>query len=284
MAKIGILHPGAMGSAVAASLREVGHDVYWVSDGRRPQSRQRAEASGLIDTATLGALCEQCPLIVSVCPPEFAEHVAEQVVAAGFPGTYLEANALAPARKTKMAERMESAGIRFVDGGIIGLPPTGPGETWICLSGAAAAEVAASFHGGRIAAELVGAEVGRASALKICFAAHNKGMIAMRTAILATARHYGVMEELKNHWSRRGLSPANIEKEIRRAAPKAWRWEPEMHEIAATLESAGMPVEFHSAAADIYSRLREFKDNDEATLDEILDQLGSVGVIGQPRQ
>lgn len=272
MANIGILHPGAMGSAVAASIHDSGHDVYWVSEGRRPQSRQRAEDSGLIDAFTIAGLCELCPVIVSVCPPEFAEVLAEQVTNSGFRGMYIDANALAPARKLRMADRMEPAGIRFVDGGIIGLPPAAPGETWICLSGPAASEVATLFSGGRISAEVVGTEVGRASALKMCFAAQNKGMIAMRTAILATARHYGVMEELKDNWSRRGLSPATFDKEIRRAAPKAWRWEPEMHEIAATLEAAGMPSDFHRGAGEVYHRLRTFKDT-EPTLDEILNKL-----------
>ena len=273
MNRIGILHPGAMGAAVAVSVRNSGRDVYWVSAGRRAHTRQRAEDAGLIDASTLPALCGICAVIVSVCPPEFAESLADEVIAAGFRGTYLDANALAPARKLRMAERMETSGIRFVDGGIIGLPPSeNSGETWLCLSGAAAPDLAPFFANGPILAEVVGAEIGRASALKICFAAHNKGMIALRSALLATAQHYGVLDDLKTHWARRGLSIPTIEKEIQRAAPKAWRWEPEMHEIAATLEAAGMPGEFHQAAAEIYSRLREFKDT-EPTLDEILDQL-----------
>jgi 3-hydroxyisobutyrate dehydrogenase-like beta-hydroxyacid dehydrogenase len=246
--------------------------VYWLSAGRSPRTRQRAKAAGLLDAATLSALCE-LPVIASICPPEFAEPVAEQVTAAGFRGTYLDANALAPARKQRMAERMESAGIRFVDGGIIGLPPAGPGETWLILSGEAAPGLVGYFSSGPITAEAIGPEIGRASALKMCFAAHNKGMIALRTAVLATARHYGVLDGLKQQWTRRGLSLDTIEREIVRAAPKAWRWAPEMHEISATLEAAGMPREFHLAAAEIYSRLRGFKDTDDATLDEILDKL-----------
>jgi len=269
--KIGILHPGAMGAAVAASARNSGCEVYWVSEGRSQRTVQRAE--GLRDGRTLKVLCELCPVIVSICPPEFAEPLAEQVRSTGFGGTFLDANALAPERKVRMAARMESAGIRFVDGGVIGLPPTGPGETWLILSGAAAPDVAGCFSSGPITAEVIGTEVGRASALKMCFAAHNKGMIALRSAVLATAQHYGVLEDLKQQWTRRGLSLHTIEREIQRAAPKAWRWAPEMHEIAATLEAAGMPPEFHFAAAEIYSRLREFKDMNDAKMADILGKL-----------
>src|SRR5262245_21087492 len=142
MAKIGILHPGAMGTAVAVSIRNGGHEVYWASEGRRVQTQRRAEAAGLIDAGTLTALVKLCEVIVSVCPPEFAEVLSESVVAAGFQGSFLDANALAPSRKLRMAKRMESSGVHFVDGGIIGLPPAAIGETWICLSGASATRLA----------------------------------------------------------------------------------------------------------------------------------------------
>ncbi len=47
-----------------------------------------------------------------------------------------------------------------------------------------------------------------------------------------------------------------------------------MHEIAATFESAGMPPEFHQAAAEIYERLREFKDA-KPSIEEVLKALGA---------
>jgi hypothetical protein len=47
-----------------------------------------------------------------------------------------------------------------------------------------------------------------------------------------------------------------------------------MHEIAATLESAEMPPEFHQAAAEIYERLRDFKDASPST-EEVLKKLHS---------
>lgn len=269
---IGVLHPGAMGVSVAATARNSGCDVYWVSEGRRSYTRERAAAAGLIDAGTLAALCQRCPVITSVCPPAFAEQLLEEVIGAGFSGTFVDANALMPTRKQRMAERAAAAGIRFVDGGIIGLPQPDPAPTWLYLSGPAAGEIPPYFSGGPIFTEVLGPDVGRASALKICFAGHNKGMIALYAAMLATARHYGVFEDLKRQWSRRGPSFSAVEEQILRAAPKAWRWEPEMHEIAATLERAGMPAGFHQAAAEVYARLRECKDT-TGTLEEVLRKL-----------
>src|ERR1041385_7686126 len=123
MQRIGILHPGEMGSAVAATIRNSGREVYWASEARSPRTRARAESAGLIDAGTLAELCQTCPVIVSVCPPEFAQSLAEQVLAHGFRETYLDANAISPAHKRQIAERMQASGVAFVNGGIIGLPP-----------------------------------------------------------------------------------------------------------------------------------------------------------------
>jgi hypothetical protein len=64
-----------------------------------------------------------------------------------------------------------------------------------------------------------------------------------------------------------------MESEISRAAPKAWRFVGEMHEIAATFQSAGLPAEFHQAAAEIFRRLEEFKGQEKPDLKGVLDTL-----------
>jgi hypothetical protein len=43
MIKIGVLHPGNMGISVAASAQNSGNEVYWASQGRSSQTRERAE-------------------------------------------------------------------------------------------------------------------------------------------------------------------------------------------------------------------------------------------------
>jgi len=117
---IGILHPGQMGISVAASIQNSGYTVYWVSEGRSAESRERAEKFGLRDAASLKHLVETCPVIVSVCPPHATEEVAHQVLAHGFKGMYVEANAIAPQRAIRIGQHLEEAGVTFVDGGIVG--------------------------------------------------------------------------------------------------------------------------------------------------------------------
>ena len=271
--RIGISRiPGEMGSAVAATVRNSGYEVCWVSEGRSHRTRARAESAGFTDAGTLAHLCETCPVILSVCPPEFAADLADQVLAHGFRGTYLDANAISPAHKQEIAARMQASGVRFVDGGIIGLPPKANGQTWLYLSGEHADSIACCFQAGPMEVEVIGTEVGKASALKTCYAAQNKGAIALLIAVMGAADRMGVLEELRREWARPGRVGGHNESHILRAAPKAWRWGPEMHEIAATFESAGMPPEFHQAAAEIYERLREFKDTNPS-IEEVLKKL-----------
>jgi len=270
--RVGILHPGAMGVSVASSAIDSGCEVFWASEGRGGATRTRAAAAGLVDVGRIEDVCERCSVIVSVCPPEFAFEVAKRVAAAKYEGVFADVNALAPQHKIQMGEGMEAKGVRFVDGGIIGLPSRTRGETTVFLSGPASEEVAACFTNGAIGASVMGPEVGRASALKILFAAYNKGSIALFASLYAAAQHYGVFDELQGQFVHRGLSLEKIEAQIVRAAPKAWRWVPEMHEISATLEAACMPGEFHQAAAKVYERLTGLKDR-ETPLASVLDTL-----------
>src|SRR4051812_44767798 len=106
---VGILHPGAMGVTIAASACNSGCEVYWISEGRSKRTQARAEQAGLVDAGTLAELCGRCELIFSVCPPEFAESLVDDVLALNYKGTYLDANSLNPARKQRFAAKMEAS-------------------------------------------------------------------------------------------------------------------------------------------------------------------------------
>lgn len=262
---IGFLHPGAMGVSLAATARNTGHIACWASEGRSRDTRERAEKHGLVEVRTLEELCGQSTILISVCPPGAATEVAERVLRYSFQGIYADVNAISPDRVKRIGQLMDGAGVAFVDGGIIGGPAWKPGTTWLYLSGSAADRVAACFSAGPLATEVIGEEVGKASALKMCFAANTKGTTALLCAIVAAAEKLGVREELERQWSRNGsaLAESTLNR-IRGATAKAWRFTGEMEEIAATLESAGLPGGFHSAAREVYERIAEFKGADPA--------------------
>jgi 3-hydroxyisobutyrate dehydrogenase-like beta-hydroxyacid dehydrogenase len=272
-----------MGVSVAQSALDSGCDVFWASEGRGSVTRQRASRAGLVDLGTIDRLCDECAVVLSVCPPEFAADVAEAIAATGFTGIFADLNALAPQRKADFATRMRERRIRFADGGIIGLPTRSRGETTVFLSGEAAHEVAACFANGAIGARVLASEAGRASALKMLFAAHNKGSIALYACLYAAAGQYGVLDELQEQFARRGVALAAVDAQILRAAPKAWRWIAEMDEISATLEAVNMPGDFHRAAAAVYERLASFKDSASLELSEVLSSVAGAHQAVRPR-
>jgi 3-hydroxyisobutyrate dehydrogenase-like beta-hydroxyacid dehydrogenase len=272
--KLGILHPGQMGISIAASAQNSGNEVYWVSEGRSPETRVRASKYDLHDALTLTQLCNTCSILVSVCPPHAAEDVAQQVASREFRGLYVDANAISPQRTLQIAQLVQDAGIQFVDGGIIGGPAWEPGCTWLYLSGEHAEEVASCFAAGPLETQILGKEIGKASAIKMCYAAYTKGTTALLSVILATAESLGVRSELENQWERNWPGfPEQTSRRVKVGASKAWRFAGEMDEISATFQSAGLPGGFHAAASDLYRRLSQFKDDLSVPLDTILDAL-----------
>ena len=272
---IGILHPGAMGISVAASALHSGHQVCYASEGRSDVTRARASEHNLSDLVTLDELCQSCSIIISICPPHAAEEVASQVVTNKFEGLYLDANAISPQKANRIGEKLSGAGISFVDGGIIGGPAWTPGETWLYLSGKDAARIAACFSAGSLETSVIGNEIGKASALKMCYAAYTKGTTALLTAIQALAEANHVRAELSTQWERdeSGFSE-QAGRRARRVTAKAWRFAGEMDEIASTFESTGLPGGFHQAAGEVYRRLEHFKGAEEfPELDEVLEAL-----------
>jgi 3-hydroxyisobutyrate dehydrogenase-like beta-hydroxyacid dehydrogenase len=282
MTKLGLLHPGQMGISVAASAQNSACDVYWASEGRSSQTHARADQYNLRDARTLAQLCATCSILVSVCPPHAAEAVAEQVAAQAFTGLYLDANAISPQRARRIGQKLTQAGATFVDGGIIGAPAWEPGRTWLYLSGPGAPAAAACFSCGPLETRVIGAEIGQASALKMCYAAYTKGSTALLCAIVATAEALGVWEALQGQWSRdssefapgQGDFAQQAVRRVRGVTAKAWRFAGEMDEISATFSQAGLPGDFHAAAATVYRRMAGFKDAPSTPpLEEVLAAL-----------
>jgi 3-hydroxyisobutyrate dehydrogenase-like beta-hydroxyacid dehydrogenase len=161
----------------------------------------------------------------------------------------------------QIGQIIEAAGAVFVDGGIIGGPAWQPGTTWLYLAGAQADAVAACFAHSPLATPVITGAVGKASALKMCYAAYTKGTTALLAAILATAEQLDVRTELAAQWAHEDVNFApDTEQRVRRVTAKAWRFVGEMEEIAATFAAANLPAGFHLAAADLYQRMAHFKD------------------------
>lgn len=258
---IGILHPGEMGVSIAASAKNGVHNVYWASEGRSTQTAERAAKIGLLDAGSLKNLCATCFVIMSVCPPDAAEALAENVMGQGFKGLYMDLNAISPERAIRIGETVEKGGATFVDGGIIGGPAWKPDTTWLYLSGTAAQTASEYFSAGPLGTRVIGSEIGKASALKMCFAAYTKGATALLCAALAASEALDVRAELQELWARDSTGFAGqAAQRAQNVTAKAWRFVGEMEEISDTFNAVGVPGDFHIGAAEIYQRMADFKD------------------------
>jgi 3-hydroxyisobutyrate dehydrogenase-like beta-hydroxyacid dehydrogenase len=245
--QIAILHPGEMGAAVGRSVRALGHDVGWVSVGRSPDSRRRAEAAGLAEREDV----EGCELVVSICPPAAAVQVARSL--GSYSGIYVDANAISPSTAEQVRKAVTEGGAAYVDGGIIGPPPSVVASTRLYLSGERAAEVVEVFAGSQVDARQLDGPPFAASTLKMTYAAWSKGSAALLLATRTAATSYGIDRALVEEWA---LSQPGLEKRWQRATSaalaKGWRWEGEMREIAKTFSAVGQPGGFGVAAAAVF--------------------------------
>ena len=270
--RVGVLHPGEMGASVAASLLAGSHEVAWCSAERSEHSRARAVE--LQEFSQLDDLVAWAEVLISVCLPAYALQQAQAVQACAFDGLYVDANAIAPATASAIAQLM---GVAYVDGGIIGPPAWQSGTTRIYLSGNNANVVAGLFTGAALEGIAIPQAQGNeaaASALKMAYAAYTKGHSALLLATNAVAHNSGVLDVLRSEWEQSlpGLSQRS-EITANAISPKAWRFVGEMQEISATFAGAGLPAGFHNGAAEFYARLSEFKDQPPASLDDLLDVL-----------
>ncbi len=243
---IGLVSPGAMGSAIGRSLRANGARVVVALGMRAPRSRERAEGAGLVDVGTVAALVAECDLVVSVVPPASALEVANTLTETArevkHQVTVVDANAISPQRAREVARIIEAAGWRYVDGGIVGGPPRPGGRTDLLVSGAGADELAGRLTTAELVVTSIGPDPTAASTLKMCHAAWSKGTSALLISIRALARNAGVDDALGELWGR--VQPAVFARSESEGsvAGRAWRWVDEMSEIARHSRTPGSPV------------------------------------------
>ena len=251
---IAVIAPGDMGSGVGQALAQAGHDVVTTLAGRSADSRARAERCGFRDLPDLEAVVGEADLVLSILPPASAVDLAQSVGAAmtrtGARPVYMDCNAISPATTARVGAEITGAGAAYIDCGIIGWAPgKGPQPTRFYVSGSDLKPAQALAVDGILLKE-VGAETGRASALKMLYAGLNKGRFSLLATMATAAEAMGLLDELgeelafsqKDTWS-------YMQSGIPRLPADSERWWPEMDEIAATLEGAGVTGDFHHGAS-----------------------------------
>lgn len=257
---VAIFAPGDMGHAVGRVLVEHGVRVTTNLADRSPRTVRLAKAAGIRDAGEDVEAVDGADVVLSILPPdqavELATRLASAIAAVRRKPLYIDLNAVAPATAVEAAEIIDSVGGPFLDGGIVGPPPKagrGLGPR-IYVSGAPdAVAYALGLREVGLDVRVVPGGIGAASALKMCYAAITKGLTAIGTVSLATAKAYGVDRELSAELvaSQRMLMD-RFDRSLPSMGPKAYRWVGEMEEIARTVADVGLDPKIYLGAADIY--------------------------------
>ncbi len=259
MTTIGVVAPGAMGSAVARRLVESGAVVLTLLNGRSAATRARAEAAGMRGTDEAGLVAADA--ILSIVPPADAQALAERLAPAlrdvNRAPIYADCNAVDVQTVRSVGEVITAAGGRFVDGGIIGLPPKPgtPGPKFY-LAGPDAAALSAILAPLGLKVQAMDGPVGAASALKMSYAGITKGLAALASIMILGAERAGAGPALRAELA--ASQPqllARFGASLPDMLPKAYRWVAEMREISAFLgdDTAGALV--YEGIAQFYERI-----------------------------
>lgn len=184
---------------------------------------------------------------------------------------YLDLNAISARLSAEVGSLFagnQSALCHYLDGGIIGPPPSNdsPKAHWtkpsLIISGDV--ELPASFP--RLAEvlnmKLVSAKIGAASTLKLSFAALTKGLTALSILSFSTAQRESLLPELLKHLDE--YAPAvgsTAKKGVVGMAPKAYRWVDEMQMIGEAFDTEGhwdgIGAGVYDSFAEVYRSIAE---------------------------
>ena len=264
---VAILSPGDMGHAIGQLLRENELRVLTCLTGRSSRTRELSQQAGITDVPNLNELVEESDVLMSVtvseAAPGLCREVADAVKATGADLLFAECNAIAPQLSRKMAGVLSEAGARYVDASIIGGPPRNESSPRVYVSGGNAAEFEQLREFG-LDVRNMGPQLGRASGIKMCYAAMTKGTTALQAELLIAAEKLGLTQELMAEFA--GSQPAvvkRLEGWIPGMPAKSRRWISEMEEIEATFRDMGLTPNILKGVADMYRMIGDTPLGDE---------------------
>jgi 3-hydroxyisobutyrate dehydrogenase-like beta-hydroxyacid dehydrogenase len=255
---IAVIAPGEMGAGIGQRLRERGARVITSLAGRSAASGKRAERAGMVAASSDDEIVT-ADIILSVVPPKDAAGLAQRlkpaIARAAKKPIYVDCNAVAPQTAVEIGTILDGTGAHYVDGGIIGAPPTPttPGAR-LYVSGERARDVTRLSNYG-LDTRFLDGPIGAASALKMSYAGITKGFTAVSAFMMLGATRAGCAAELHKELAE-SQAPllAWLGRQMPKMPPKAYRWVAEMEEIGVFLD--GIPD--GRASYDGFARLYEF--------------------------
>jgi len=251
---------GEVGKILAAALvaRHVGpvgaYDVLLRDAGAAPAMRAHAAEAGVRACDAIAAALATADVVISAVTASQTLAAATEAARAIRPEAwFVDLNSASPGTKKQASRRIEAAGARYVESAVMtSVPPYGI-RVPMLLGGphaAAAAELLAPLG---FSVEVASAEIGVASAIKMCRSVFIKGLEAIVVESFTSARRYGVERHVLASlaetfptidWEKQGAYLFS------RVAQHGRRRAEEMREAAATVREAGLDPHMAAASAE----------------------------------
>ena len=254
------MSPGDMGSGVGGILVRSGLRVITSLKGRSEASSTRAAEQGIVDVGSLDDVVASSDLMLSILVPSealaFAASAAESIVRTNSHVAFADCNAVSPATGVKIGKIITAAGGMFIDAGIIGGSPRTGAIPRFYASGEHAG-ILAELDGKGISVPVMRGAVGRASGLKMLYAALTKGTAALHASTLMAAKSLGLFDDLIHELEQSQSGTLTAMSRVNSISAQAFRWIGEMEEIASTFEDAGVTPNIHAGAAETFQKISD---------------------------
>ena len=264
---VGLVGYGEVGRILAEDLRKDGVQVsaYDIKLGGEQEKPLRDHAAGIgVALASSHAdLAAQCRLhrFRGYGEPGGAGGPGLCAGLSGNGAWFLDFNSASPGAKRRAAALIDGAGGRYVEGAVMTSVPPYRIAVPMLLGGPGALRPGAKLLALGFAARVAIADLGVASAVKMCRSIMIKGLEAMMIGVLTTARVYGVedavlaslAEDLPGvHWDQQAAYF------FRRVIEHGRRRAEEMREVAATVREIGLTPgrRWHRRASGLGRRSR----------------------------
>ncbi|MEO0998157.1 MAG: DUF1932 domain-containing protein [Pseudomonadota bacterium] len=278
--RVALIGFGEVGQTLTADLAGqtlAAFDCLFDRPGSWPH--RRIAATGVRQATNHHDAVAGCYVIISAVTADQALAAARSAAGGLHPGSwYLDVNSISPAARREIAAVVESAGATYVEAAVMApIQPAGIRSPMLLGGPGAEQFLPVGQHLGFTGARFLTAELGKASATKLCRSIVVKGLEALVSESLTAARFHGVdrhvLESLGNllpaaDWPEfaRYLIGRSRRHGVRRAA--------ELRHAAATVAETGLePVMSEAAARRQQASAARRPDPPDAGLADLLDAL-----------
>ena len=257
--RIAVVGFGEAGSILGADLAAIGrevvtYDILLGAPAPRAAMLARAAQARVQTADSLGAAVEGADLVISAVTASSSADVAASAAKVLRTGqVFLDINSCAPDTKRSNAQAVQSSGADYVEAAVMAPVPPQRLKVPMLLGGRRAQEWAPALQVLGLNVSFIAAEVGVASAVKMCRSVVIKGLEALAVESMLAARRFGaeneVLASLQGTFPQMGWQEKLPDYLISRVAEHGRRRAAEMREVAHTLETVGVEPTMARATA-----------------------------------